>query len=478
MTRYSFLFPLVFLFSCGVFESRQQSAKTDSILVNTAEVKAWLDSIPAITSNEGGQYLFITKDMAPGPFKERTYSRFLGGKLPGKWSFVPVLVRCEFDVKEPLKALELLVTFTPDGKEISRQEIGRHEMLNDGATEAVYNWPMRLNDSTIEVRETRTNQKPAIHVFVLAKDGVIRTLPMEKTSFEEYATRFPAMQAPLSIGQPDIAKLKKVSRLTPWMSYSDVIGYDNLDIYHYGKITLPGKTTLLLYAYGPTGYDEGEAHDSAVQVVACKPDGIATDQLLVYATIYGEDNTQKSRNAVIREDGTITVDEVDIDGGEMALWNQGSTLTRAVTYRIDTDGKFKQELRSITYGVSDYSLAKLKEVYETNKEHFEKEEEGHLTEMLFAVHDRMPLGMEVRVHFYKKGNTRLVELYTTDKSGKLLDRYVLLNQLEGTDYQSVNIPSDGEIRGDQPETPYSGPITIQLGSTALQVTPEGKFQAL
>ncbi|MBC9933450.1 hypothetical protein [Chitinophaga qingshengii] len=416
--------------------------------------------------------------MDPGPFKDRTYSRFLGGKLPGKWSFVPVLVRCEFDVKEPLKALELLVTFTPDGKEISRQEIGRHEMLNDAATEAIYSWPMRLNDTTIEVRETRTNKNPAIRCYVLAKDGVIRALPMEKTSFEEYTSRFPALQAPLAIGQPDITKLKKVSRLTPWMSYSEVISYDNLDVYHYGKVTLPGKAPLLLYAYGPTGYDEGEAHDSAVQVVACKPDGTATDQLLVYATISGEDNTRESRNAVIREDGTITLDELDIDGGEMALWSLGSTLTRSVAYRIDTEGKFKQEIRGITYRVSDYSLAKLKEVYETNKEHFAQQEEGHLTEMLFAVHDRMPLGMEVRVHFYKKGNTRLVELYTTDKTGKLLDRYALLNQLEGADYQSVDIPADGEIRGDQAETPYAGPITIHLGSTALQVTPEGKFLAL
>ncbi|QJB31192.1 hypothetical protein HF324_07370 [Chitinophaga oryzae] len=461
----------LFLFACASPEAANRQAGTDSSHTNNEAVKLWLEKLPEADTSK--HFLNVSEDVDPGPFGDRGYHRFSAAKLPGKRKYVAVLAACEFELNTPVSSSQLLVTYTPDGNEIARQEIGTLRLTVEG-TQELRSWPVYINDTTIEVREERPQGKSQIRRMVLAADGAIRPVPPEKSPFDEYASRFPGLQLPLAISSAAIPKLKRVSPLTPWFSYQDIIGYDKLDIYHYGKIILPGKPLLLLYAYGPAN-DEGAVLDSAVQLVACKPDGTVTDQKDLYGKLFGEGVEHRWRNAVIHEDGSVTLEESIVNDADMALWQLGSTEARHMTYRLDAAGKFLSEVRRITYTVPAYTVNTLKEVFEQNKDRFGTPEGGHHKEMLFGIQDRMPFGILVWVHFYQHGEHQLAELVAMNDAGGILDRYVLYNYPETADYRGVAIPMDASQNKAYPVTNLTGPVTIQLAETTLQLTPEGKF---
>lgn len=472
MKYYLPLLTSLFLFACGSSEKGHRQTGNDSTRANTAEIKSWLEKLPVIKSENGSFYL--VRETAPGPFSDRKFKKFSAGKLEGNRKFIPVLAEYEFDAEGQILSSQFLVTFTPDGKEISRQEVGGLRLTAAGGSEDLRSWPVLFNDSTIEVREARSQGKSEVRQYVLTAAGDIRALPVEKGGFEEYASRFPALQLPFTVVSPVFAKLREVSHLSPWFSYEEVIGYDKLNMFHYGKVTAPGKPLLLLYAYAPAN-DDGADLDTAVQVAACKSDGSVTDQKTLYGRLSGEGIERRWRNAEIQQDGSITVEESNVNDGEMASWEQTSTETRLVTYRLDAEGKFQPEIRGITFAVPGYSLPALKAIFEHNKEQLAKKEGEHITEILFGIQDRMPFGIMVWVHFYQHGQQQLAELFTTDDTKKVLDRYVLYNYPEASAYQAVKIPLEGGDDKAYPATNLTGPVTIQLGETILQVTPEGKF---
>lgn len=471
MKYLSFLFAPLFLFACAGSDAGNRQTGADSSKANTAAVKSWLEKLPDLQT--GNHFLEVSGEMDPGPFAGRSYHRFAAGKLPGKRPYVAVLAVCEFEPNTSLSSSQLLVTFTPDGKEIARQEVGTLRLTGEG-TQELRSWPMFINDTTIEVREERPQGKSQIRRIELAADGGIRLVPPERGTFDEFASRFPALQLPLTINSASIPKLKRVSPLSPWFSYQEVIGYDKLDIYHYGKVMFPGKPLLLLYAYGPAN-DEGAVVDSAVQLVACKPDGTIAGQINLYGKLFGEGVEHRWRNAAIHEDGSVFVEESIVNDADMVLWQLGSTETRQMTYRCDAAGKLQPEVRSITYTVPAYAISTLKEVFQENKERFDTPEGGHHKEMLFGIQDSMPFGVSVWVHFYQRGQQQLAELFTLNDAGETLDRYVLYNYPENADYRSVAIPVDAWENKVSPVTNLTGPVTIQLAATTLQLTPEGKF---
>lgn len=472
MKYYLSLLTLLFLFACGASEKGQQQTGTDSSATRTAETKSWLEKLPVIKSVDGS--LYLVRETAPGPFNDRKFKKFSAGKLAGNRKFIPVLAEYEFDADGQLLSSQLLVTFTPDGKEIARQEVGGLRLTTAGGSEDLRSWPVLFNDSTIEVREARSQGKSQVRHYVLTAGGNIQAVPMEKGTFEEYTSRFPALQPPVSVGNPVFTNLRAVSHVSPWFFYEEVIGYDKLDIYHYGKVSAPGKPLLLLYAYGPAN-DDGADLDTAVQVMACKPDGSVTDQKTLYGRLSGEGIERRWRNAEIQQDGSITIEESNVNDGEMASWELISTETRHLTYRLDAAGTFQPEIRGITFTVPAYTLPALKAIFEHNKEQLARKEGEHITEILFGIQDRIPFGIMVWVHFYQHGQQQLAELFTTDDTRKVLDRYVLYNYPEASAYQAVKIPLEpGEDKA-SPVTNLTGPVTIQLGATTLQVTPEGKF---
>ncbi|MBC9910233.1 hypothetical protein [Chitinophaga varians] len=475
MKYYLSLLTFLFLFACGAAENAQQQTGTDSSGANTAEIKSWLEKLPVIKSENGS--LYLVRETAPGPFNDRKFKKFSAGKLAGSRKFIPVLVEYEFDAEAQLLSSQLLVTFTPDGKEIARQEVGGLRLTAAGGSEDLRSWPVMFNDTTIEVREARSQGKSQVRHYVLTAGGDIRAVPPEKGTFEEYTTRFPALQLPFAVGSPVFTKLREVSHLSPWFSYEEVIGYDKLNVYHYGSVAATGKPRLLLYAYGPAN-DDGADLDTAVQVVACKPDGSVTDLKTLYGRLSGEGIERRWRNAEIQQDGSITVEESNVDDAEMASWELTSTETRLLTYRLDAAGMFQPEIRGITFAVPAYSLPALKAIFEHNKEQLAQKEGEHITEILFGIQDRMPFGIAVWVHFYQHGQQQLAELFTTDDTRTVLDRYVLYNYPEAAAYQAVKIPLEAGEDKAHPVTNLTGPVTIQLGATSLQVTPEGKFVKL
>lgn len=465
-----FLLPLLFLFACGSQDADRRQTGMDSSHASTAAVKSWLDKLPV--ADRYHAYLDVTEKAAPGPFAALKPFQLFAGKLPGKRDFIPVLVK--YQIKEGDTTRTLLVTFTPDGKEIARQEVGLQHPANEVGDRWMRRWPMLLNDTVVEVREQRwgksSEDEASVQYFTFTAVGQIHAFPLEQTSFETYATRFPDLQAPFAAGRPEITRLKRVSRFSPWFPYRWVIGYDQLDMYHYGKIQLPGKPLLLLYAYGPTGYDDGEKLDTTLQLISCKAEGSAVDQLHLYTTITGEGNVQRSRNAVIRQDGSIMLEESSSNIADMTLWDLSSTVSRLKVYHIGAGGKFEAEIHGVTYTVPDFSDAAMQEVFQSNKDDFSEKEDLQLREELFSLRDRSPFGISVKVAFYRWENAQVAELLTFNEKEEIIDRYVLFNP------RGVSLPDVPKGSLDQQDIrDWKGPVTLQLGNTTLQITREGKF---
>lgn len=469
MRYLSFLLAPLFLFACAGPDGGSRQTGTDSSHNYTA-VKRWLDKLPTVSSNRA--YLEVSEKVDPGPFSMWKPVQIFAGKLPGKWHFIPVLVK--YQISEGDTTRTLLVTFTPEGKEIDRQEAGLQHPTNEESGRWLHRWPMMLNDTMVEVREERWDKsaegKAGVQYFTFTATGQIQAFPLEQTSFEAYASRFPDLHTPFMAGRPDIGTLKKVSRFSPWFSYRGVIGYDQLDMYHLGKLRIPGKPLLLLYAYGPTSYDEGEELDTTLQVVTCRADGSVADQLNLYTTIKGEGNVQRSRNAVIQQDGVITLEESGSNIADMALWGLSSTVTRKKAYQINADGKFEAEIRGVAYTVPGFSDAALKEVFQANKDEFAAKEDLQLREELFSLRDRSPFGISVKVSFYYWQQAPMAELLTFNEEEQIVDRYVIYNPKGATPPDMPRGTIDQQRISD-----WQGPVAIQLGSTTLQLTREGKF---
>ncbi|SKA42947.1 hypothetical protein SAMN04488128_10661 [Chitinophaga eiseniae] len=465
-----FLLALLFLFACGTPEAGHRQTGTDSSHADTTAVKSWLDKLPAVSCSHA--YLDVNENADPGPFVILKPFQLFAGKLPGKRDFVPVLVK--YQISEGDTTRMLLVTFTPDGKEIARQEVGLQHPASEESPRWIHRWPMLLNDTVVEVREERwarsLGDEAKVQYFTLTAAGQIHALPLERTSFETYAARFPDLQAPFAAGRPEITTLKRVSRFSPWYSYRWVIGYDQLDMYHYGKIQLPGKPLLLLYAYGPTSYDDGEKLDTTLQLITCKTDGTAIDQLPLYTTITGEGNVQRSRNAVVRQDGSVMLEESSSNVADMTLWELGSTVSRLKAYHIGAGGKFEAEIHGVTYTVPGFSDAAIQEVFQSNKDNFAEKEDLQLREELFSLRDRSPLGFSVKAAFYHWEGAQVAELLTFNEKDQIVDRYVLFNP------RGVRLPDAPKGTLDQQRvSDWKGPVTLHLGSTTLQITREGKF---
>ncbi|SKA42945.1 hypothetical protein SAMN04488128_10660 [Chitinophaga eiseniae] len=483
------LLPAMAFFSCNHSSSAAKEPVADSVKTVAFDFKGWLKHLKTIPHPVHG-YDLESIDSALGPFAQSGFASVSAGIVARQQNYLAIAAQ-GFYKKDSDSSVMLLLIYSPDGKEIGRQEVGMSKEETRGdESNSIHKWPEFLNDSTFWVKETwytlkkgATNgeSKARIKQYRISYQGQINAVPQETVPFDTYAGRFKTLATPFTATY-SLTGLQPVSLLTPYFDFSDLIYFEQIKLFHYGKIPVPGKGMYLLYAVG--SLEGGESvMDSTVQLVYHTTDGKESSSIRLNGYIGSEGYYSASKNAVVAADGTIRVTEESNDedgvGGEVGFIFKSEELA---VYTPEAGGKFKRELAGKNFNSAEFNPADMKELLATRRSNYDAASlDTEFEQSLFSVlRDET---IYVRMHVYDNGGEQLVEIYTVGTDLRVLDRYVVYNNLKKTPYEKVsardNVSVDGEIERDDTvhKLPVNGPVTITLKDKVLLITPEGKFQA-
>ncbi|MBC9933451.1 hypothetical protein [Chitinophaga qingshengii] len=482
------LVPAMAFFSCNNSSSTGEVPLADSVKTVSFDFKEWLKHLKPVEPPVN-TYDLENIDSTLGPFAQSGFHSVSAGIVSRHKNYVAIAAQCIFK-KDNYDNTVLLLVYSPDGKEIARQEIGSDkDETKNNETNSMHKWPEFLNDTTFWVKETWYTQKKGDDVgdskarmkqFRIDYTGKITAVPQETVTFDAYASRFKPLTIPFTITYPNVAGLKPVSLQTPFLDFSEWIYFEKVDPYHYGKIDLPGKGTYLLYATGQLNGGES-VMDSTVQLVYHSPDGKESSSIRLNGYSGSEGYYTASKNASIAADGTIRViEESNDNGGTGEELYFGNTMEDEVTYTPKEGGKLKRQLVKKNFITEELSVNDLKELLANRRSNYaaNTEPKTEIDQSLYSI-QRNDIVL-VRMHVYDNGAEQLVELYTIKPDLKVLDRYVLLNTLKSMPYDKVKAADDVALEGEHYKADnlqiLNGPAIVTLKDKVLQITPEGKFQ--
>ncbi|WP_147243599.1 hypothetical protein [Chitinophaga flava] len=481
------LLPLMACLSCNTNNGHATTEEhADTVKTVPFNFHAWSKALKVI---EKPIDIYSLEDVTnnPGPFAAGGFKKISAGILSRSKSYMAIIAWCETNEKES-GSVTLLLTYTPDGKEIARQEIGREKQeTREDESNYLHKWPEMNNDSIVLVKEIwytvrkggddTGENKARMKQYKINQRGEVTVIPQETESFDAFTGRFNVLTTPLNITMPDLAQLKPLSLLTPYFDFSDVLYFNDIRFYHYGKIPLPGKRIYLLYAAAQMYGDEAE-RDSTVQLIAYTSDGKETGRVRLNGIYASEGLYDASKNAAIAADGTISVTEESNEDQMGDVFYFTSMVSDKVIYRPDAEGKLVRELKAREYNSSDFSTANLKEMLVSRRKDADKPD-TELDQPLFTIPQEK--NIYVRVHVYDNGQEQLVELYTVDAELHVLDHHVIYNTLKKVSYEKASAKDKTTVEGESDPDPdkktlLKGPATIRLKDKILQITPEGKFR--
>lgn len=482
------LLPAMAFFSCNNNSGAAKEPVADSVKTVAFDFKAWLKHLKAI-EQPLYSYNLENIDSTLGPFAQSGFHSVSAGILSRQKNYVAIAAQCMYN-KDDQNTIMLLLIYSPDGKEIARQEIGmnKEESKNDESN-SVHKWPEFINDTTFWVKEswysmkkgaTEGESKARIKQFRINYQGQVESVPQETIPFDTYAGRFKPLTTPFTVNY-SLTGLQPVSLLTPYYDFSELIYFEKIQLYHYGRINLPGKGTYLLYTAGQL--EGGESvMDSTVQLVYYTPDGKESSSIRLNGYTGSEGYYESFSRAAISADGTVSVTEETNDegmGGDLFFTYK---LENDIKYTPGEGAKFKRQIVGKNFTANEFTAADLKEMLAARRKNY-----GGTTQMdtefdqpLYSIHRDETI--YVRLHVYDDGNDQLVELYTVGTDLRVLDRYVAYNNLKKVPYEKAsardNVSLEGEIERDDVavKQTLNGPAIITLKDKVLLITPEGKFQ--
>ncbi|NML39239.1 hypothetical protein HHL17_18715 [Chitinophaga sp. G-6-1-13] len=482
------LLPAMAFFSCNNSGAAKEPV-ADSVKTVAFDFKGWLKHLKPV---EMPLYSYGLEniDSTLGPFAQSGFYSVAAGILSRHKNYVAIAAQCIYK-KDDQNSIMLLLIYSPEGKEIARQEIGMEkEESKNGESNAVHKWPEFINDTTFWVKEswytrkkdaTDGESKARIKQFRITDQGLVEAVPQETISFDTYAGRFKPLTTPFTV-QWSMIGLQPVSLLTPYYDFSELIYFEKIKLYHYGRINLPGKGVYLLYTAGPL--ESGESvMDSTVQLVYYTPDGKESSHVRLNGYTGSEGYYESSSHAAIAADGTISVTEETNDegvGGDLFF-----------TYRLEDDMKytpgegarFKRQMVGRNFIADDFTPAGLKEMLASRRNNYNgtMDMDTEFDQSMFTI--RQDETIYVRLHVYDNGSEQLVEIYTVGTDLRVLDRYVAYNNLKKIPYEKAsahdNVSVEGEIEKDdiavkQPK--LEGTAMMSLKDKLVVITPQGKFE--
>ncbi|WP_212004257.1 hypothetical protein [Chitinophaga sp. HK235] len=124
MKHFSGLLAVLLFFACNTRNTEQNGTASDVQTVSPVLVKAWLKRLPVIKLQDGNIVPPRLIDN-PGPFAVEKYDQLAAGILLGRHSFIPVIVSYVYSCGKGSDCQKtLLISYTPEGKEIGREEVG------------------------------------------------------------------------------------------------------------------------------------------------------------------------------------------------------------------------------------------------------------------------------------------------------------------------------------------------------------------
>ncbi|WP_143306784.1 hypothetical protein [Chitinophaga vietnamensis] len=419
--------------------------------------------------------------------KDHRYVSYKAGLLARKPRYIAIIYQCNVN---PDKGWyhTYLVTYTPAGKEIAREEIAMNTLEENGNEKSnISTVPVLENDSIVELRmqwyryETKNEDEPKskarLRMLKINPDGAIIHLPQETDSFEAFMKRFPVLKLPLTIDKkPETATLRPLSKLTPYYNFEEFIFYDSLNLYHYGKVITNNKVPLLLYA---TGHMEQEemVMDPSIQLVSYNENGKEVNRCIAFGAMGAEGYYTDVKSTIIAPDGSFKqVEEVGEPGDNTRVTTKIFTWNRNTT--IDNDGKFHTIYTSLLLSSPQFTekalKIKLKERREAETPH--SPYSANFNEDVTLIPWEKPLLL--KLHIFQNEHELLAEFFTVDSKGKLLDRYTFINTLKKTPYDQVKAGdnADHDATADEESRHLQGPALIQLADKQLEVTPDGRFK--
>lgn len=476
------LLPLIALFSCDTNSKAHTETTKDSVAVISFDLKAWMKGLPVL-QKPVDMYALTEVTGRKGPFPFGTYKAIFAGIVNSNKQYITLIARGVFPGESSSESF--LFTFTPEGKEIARERVGleKEDTINN-VINVVRLWPVIDNDSLFAVKEDWQSykkdatgvgeRKASMKLFRIGKDGRITPVQQETDSFEGFAARFNTISLPATIGKPDLPRLKRLSFITPYYNFADYIYYDNMQLFHYGKMQVPGNGMYLLYATGLMDYEDAVV-DTSVQLVACTAKGRETDRLMVFGTEGAEGYYTRTYNCSVAADGSITLTEETPGYNEYMVFYLEGQLIRQLAFRLNGEGKFVKQLKGLEYAAADLEENAIRKALVQMAKDGAKEHT--MDDFLFRVNRENSIN--VRLHIYNKDKDQLAELYTVTTDNQVLDRYVIYNDLKKADYQQVAAKDGTKIEGEEMEAgeeKLEGPAAIRLKGKLLAITPEGKFQ--
>ncbi|NLR68400.1 hypothetical protein HGH92_29100 [Chitinophaga varians] len=482
------LVPAMAFFSCNNSGAAKEPV-ADSVKTVAFDFKGWLKHLKPV---EMPLYSYGLEniDSTLGPFAQSGFYSVSAGILSRQKNYIAIAAQCMYK-KDDQTSVMLLLIYSPEGKEIARQEIGMDkEETKNGESNAVHKWPEFINDSTFWVKEswytrkkdaTDGESKARIKQFRITGQGLVEAVPQETIPFDTYASRFKTLATPFTV-QWNMTGLQPVSLLTPYYDFSELIYFEKIKLYHYGRINVPGKGVYLLYSAGPL--ESGESvMDSTVQLVYYTPDGKESSSVRLNGYTGSEGIYESASHAAIAADGTITVTEETNDegvGGDLFF-----------TYRLEDDmkyipaggAKFKRQLVGRNFIADDFTPADLKELLASRRNNYNgtMEMDTEFDQSMFTIPGNETI--YVRLHVYDNGTEQLVEIYTVGTDLRVLDRYVAYNNLKKIPYEKAsahdNISVEGEIEKDDSaakKLTLEGPAMMTLKDKLIVITPQGKFE--
>lgn len=475
-------------FSCNNSGAAKEPV-ADSVKTVAFDFKGWLKQLKPVEMPLYS-YGLESIDSTLGPFAQSGFYHVSAGILSRQKNYIAIAAQCMYK-KDDQASIMLLLIYSPDGKEIARQEIGMEkEETKNGESNAVHKWPEFINDSTFWVKETwYTRKKDAtdgeskarIKQFRITAQGQVEAVPQETIPFDTYAGRFKPLTTPFTV-QWNMIGLQPVSLLTPYYDFSELIYFEKIKLYHYGRINVPGKGVYLLYSAGPL--ESGESvMDSTVQLVYYTPDGKESSSIRLNGYTGSEGYYESYSHASIAADGTVSVTEETNDegvGGDLFFTYR---LEDDMKYTPDAGAKFKRQMVGRNFIVDEFTPAGLKEMLAARRNNYNAtvDIDTEFDQSLFTIHrDETTY---VRLHVFDNGSEQLVEIYTVGTDLKVLDRYVAYNNLKKIPYEKAsahdNVSVEGEIERDDnavKQTKLDGTAMMSLRDKLIVITPEGKFE--
>ncbi|WP_160717219.1 hypothetical protein [Chitinophaga solisilvae] len=463
--------PLFAILSCGGNSNAHTETQTDTLKTASFGFSDWIKNLSVL---DKPLELTQLKDVTgkSGPLQGDQYATVEAGILSGNDRFIAVIVKGT--LKKENNSITYLITYTPDGKEIARAEVG---MQTDGETDgtSIFKFPLADNDAMIEVREewfiSKKGEDPEMRYktrfLKLESDGSIAAVPQETATFDAFAGRFNDISLPLTVSEPDVARLKPLSKLTPYYNFEELMRIGDVRAFHYGKAAIPGGPLYLLYATSETKNTSDYFQAPSVQLVSYM-NGKEADHLWIWSASSSEGVESSTKDAVVEKDGAITLSQTEDADGPGSDYPYTGKFKNMYRYKPDASGKFVKTLTGLEFISPDFTAAALKKI-------MTEQQNVVMTAMILRFKREMPVFVHLKWH--DQNGEQLVEFFTTDQAGKVLDRYQVYNTLKKTSYAEVSA-KDGAVTGNQVDAAdekLEGAARLVLGNKTVTIAQDGMF---